>query len=104
MVTLLGSANLVGIGAFAGGAGRDGQQQNYTNHCFHNFYPCANKLEHVDAGPAVPLGGRGPSGFVASPSHYMIRCQHLDILLALKGRGFLPQDGDVPPRGYCELH
>ena len=28
----------------------------------------------------------------------------LDILLALKGRGFLLQDGDVPPRGYCELH
>src|ERR1700734_930853 len=24
-----------------------------------------------------------------------------DILLALKGRGFLLQDGDVPPRGYC---
>jgi hypothetical protein len=23
----------------------------------------------------------------------------IDILLALKGRGFLPQDGDVPPRG-----
>ena len=28
----------------------------------------------------------------------------LDILLALKGRGFLPQDGDVPPRGCCEPH
>jgi len=27
----------------------------------------------------------------------------LDILLALKGRGFLLQDGDVPPRGLCEL-
>src|ERR1700675_447565 len=28
----------------------------------------------------------------------------IDILLSLKGRGFLLQDGDVPPRGYCELH
>jgi hypothetical protein len=27
-----------------------------------------------------------------------------DIILALKGQGFLLQDGDVPPRGYCELH
>jgi hypothetical protein len=25
--------------------------------------------------------------------------QVLDILLALKGRGFLLQDGDVPPQG-----
>src|SRR5580658_10852460 len=30
--------------------------------------------------------------------------REIDILLALKGRGFLLQDGDVPPRGYCELH
>ena len=56
MVALLGSANLVGIGAFAGGAGRDGQQQNYTNHCFHNFCPCTNKLEYADAGGAGPAG------------------------------------------------
>ena len=53
MVTLLGSANLVGIGAFAGGAGRDGQQQNYANHGFHNLCPCANELEYADAGRAV---------------------------------------------------
>src|ERR1700730_11692640 len=32
------------------------------------------------------------------------RIKEVDILLALKGRGFLLQDGDVPPRGYCELH
>ena len=55
MVTLLGSANLVGIGAFAGGAGRDGQQQNYANHCFHNFSR-ADKLEYGDAGRAIPAG------------------------------------------------
>jgi hypothetical protein len=58
MVTLLGSANFVGIGALAGGAGRDGQQQNYANHGFHNFCPCANKLEYADAAAQSRRGGR----------------------------------------------
>ena len=69
MVALLGSANLVGIGAFAGGAGRDGQQQNHANHGFQNFCPYANKLEYADVA----------FGSVASPGHYMIRCEHDEL-------------------------
>src|ERR1700734_1950550 len=46
-----------------------------------------------------------PVGIAPHAKLYKLhRGQSLDILLALDDRGFLLQDGDVPPRGYCELH
>ena len=50
------------------------------------------------------LAGYRVNESFAGARHFPQTMQHLDILLALKGRGFLLQDGDVPPRGYCELH